>query len=320
MDEITLINQQLAVYIQEKRELEKLKTRLQKLAQERKYIQERMAFIASRLAEEKSDIERLNRRNKMRLLTPNEDQQAQYDKEVAEYEIVLEHRNQGLTMLSDLDIEERQIHQQIAHIGPIEEEYAKLVKLKERFLRHEGGETYLNLIESLENLKVDRKELQEAITVGGQLGKLLDRMSTKIEAHSVSEYAGEDIEKVFNVILGYLPRAQVAGKQFYKEVREAEERLGLICSHSPMIFLSLHRDFVIEQSAYKKVSLFKRALNNIFDEPYWEKRINTARDRLRKLNWTLQQVMEFLKAELTPIEETIKAAEARKKQMIENIQ
>ncbi|MEM6347053.1 MAG: hypothetical protein AAF927_24405 [Bacteroidota bacterium] len=320
MDEITLINQQLAVYIQEKRELDKLEARLQKLAQERQYIHERMAFIESRLAEEKADIERLDRRNKIRLLTPNEQQQAHYDKEVEEYETVLEHRNQGLTMLSDLDIEERQIQQKIAHIGPIQEEYIKLVKLRKQFLKREGGETYLTLIEKLENLKIDRKELQEAIKVGEHLQKILDRMSVKVEGRYDREEMPEKVEGIFNLILGYLPKAQAAAKQFYKELREAEERLGLICPHSLKIFLTLHRDFVVEQSGYKKASLFKRAMANIFDEPYWERRLNTARRRLRELRHTLEGAMQFLKTELQPIEAAIAQAIAEQKQMVEDIQ
>ena len=320
MDEITLINQQLAVYIQEKRELEKLEARLQKLAQERKYIQERMAFIETRLEEEKADVERLDRRNKIRLLTPNEQQQAHYDKEVNEYETVLEHRNQGLTMLSDIDMEERQIHQQIAHIGPIQEENAKLVKLKKQFLKREGGESYLTLVAKLENLKIDRKELQEAIRVGDHLQKILDRMSVKVESCYPEEEMPEKVESIFNLILGYLPKAQAAAKQFYKEVREAEERLGLICPHSLKMFLTLHRDFVVEQSGYKKVSLFKRAIANIFDEPYWERRLNTARDRLRELRHTLEGAMQFLQTELQPIETAIEQASAEQKKMVEDIQ
>lgn len=320
MDEITQINEQLAVYIQEKRELEKLQRRLIVLAEERKYIQERMAFIETRLAEEKADVDRLNIRQKIRLLTPNDQQQAHYNREVQEYETVLEHRNQGLTMLSDIEREEREISQHITHIGPIEEEYASLIKMKERLLRREGGESYLKLIEKLEHFKLDHREIKEAIAAGERLGQLLERMSKKVESHYIQERLAGGVEKVFNVLLGYLPRAQAAANQFCKEVREAEERIGICGTHSLKIFLNLHRDFVVEQSAHKKSAGLKRVLNTLFEEPYWEKRINTARDRLRKLRWTLSQIMQFLQSELKPIEEVIEQAQATQKQLLEKIQ
>ncbi|MFK7920954.1 MAG: hypothetical protein AB8H47_03310 [Bacteroidia bacterium] len=319
MDEITQVNEQLAVYIQEKRELDKLNRRLAQLALDRTSIEERMVFIKTRLAEEKADVDRLNKLQKIRLLTPNDRQEAQYDKEVQEYETVLEHRNQGLTMLSDIEIEERQIHQRIAHIGPIEEEYATLVKMKERLLRREGGDSYLNLIEKLENLKIDHKELQEAIAAGEHLSHLLERMSKKLENHYNSEYLPDNVEKLFNLILGYLPRAQVAANQFCKEVRDVEERLGICGTHSFQIFMTLHRDFVVEQSPYKKMPMIKRAFATLFEEPYWERRINTARNQLYKLRWALDKIMQFLTEEMTPTQQKIEQAKASKQQLIETI-
>lgn len=320
MDEITQVNEQLSVYIQEKRELNKLHARLKRLDADKTKIRVHMEFIKTRLAEEKADVDRLNKRQKIRLLTPNDRQQTQYDQEVHEYETVLEHRNQGLTMLSDIEIEERQINQRITHIGPIEEEYAELVKMKERLLRRDGAEPYLSLIESLENLKIDRKELQEAIASGKHLGKLLDRMCQKVEGPYNSDYLADDAEKIFNLILGYLPRAQTAGNQFYKEVRDVEERIGLKSPHPFEMFLTLHRDFVTEQSAYKKTSVVKRAFSQIVEESYWEKRLSTARTRLGKLRWTLDKTMQFLADEMAPVQSEIKKSEVNKKYLIEKIQ
>ncbi|MEL7342942.1 MAG: hypothetical protein AAGM67_20835, partial [Bacteroidota bacterium] len=212
------LNEQLRVYIREKREVEKLQRQLVRIAQQRKYIEERMKFVKGRLEEEKADVDRLLNRPIRRLLidSPPEETE-QYKKELAEYETVKEHYDQGLTMLADLDAEERQINLRLRHIGPVEEHYEEIMQLKERLLREKGMSAYIEICEQIEHRSLDLKELEEANNAGQRLLKILKHMSKLVENlfdGEIDDYANR---RTYNVVIGYLGQAQGLGLAFHKE-------------------------------------------------------------------------------------------------------
>lgn len=317
MIELAQLNDQLGVYIREKREVEKLQRQLIHIADQRRYIQERMKFIKGRLEEEKADVDRLQNRPIRRLLIDSSPQEtAQYQKELAEYETVKEHYDQGLTMLSDLDAEERQINLRLKHIGPVEEHYQELMELKERILRQKGMSSYVDICEQLENRRLDFKELEEARNVGVSLQKLIQHMKRLVDNLFDGEIDDYTNRRTYNTVLGYMRQAQKLGYSFHKEMQEAELRLSIEAPHPSEAFLKIYRDFVDEQIHYRNKPMVERMLGELI-ESHWNQRMRIARKSLQRYRANMTLNLNFLRAHLQTTQMQLQKLEVEKQRLIE---
>ncbi|WP_130808010.1 hypothetical protein [Senegalia massiliensis] len=311
---ITEINEEILVIKEKLRENKKLKS-LKKTIQEElgtKKIQQKE--LKKILEKERKDFEKLEDLSLSSiLLSLTGKKEEKLDKEKEEYIIAKLRYEDCIKQINELETQLDDTNQLLINYEEVDKRYEDLIKEKEELLIREGGNLgnkLKNKILNIDQLKVDMKELREAINAGKDALRSLNLVEEKL--NSARNWGTWDIlggglisnmakHSAINEANNIAKTAQVDLKKFKKELSDVNEftsiqvNLSSFASFADFFFDGILSDWFVQ-------SKIKDSLNNV-------------NEAMREI----EVIISDLNQNINKLENNLKELELKVKNILNNI-
>jgi DNA repair exonuclease SbcCD ATPase subunit len=311
---ITEINEEILVIKEKLRENKKLKS-LKKTIQEElgtKKIQQKE--LKKILEKERKDFEKLEDLSLSSiLLSLTGKKEEKLDKEKEEYIIAKLRYEDCIKQINELETQLDDTNQLLINYEEVDKRYEDLIKEKEELLIREGGNLgnkLKNKILNIDQLKVDMKELREAINAGKDALRSLNLVEEKL--NSARNWGTWDIlggglisnmakHSAINEANNIAKTAQVDLKKFKKELSDINEftsiqvNLSSFASFADFFFDGILSDWFVQ-------SKIKDSLNNV-------------NEAMREI----EVIISDLNQNINKLENNLKELELKVKNILNNI-
>lgn len=272
---LTEINEEILVIKEKLRENKKLKSLKKTIEEELETKKIQQKELKKILEKERKDFEKLEDLSLSSIfLSLTGKKEEKLDKEKEEYIIAKLRYEDCIKQINELETQLDDTNQLLINYEKVDKRYEDLIKEKEELLIREGGNLgneLKNKILNIDQLKVDMKELREAINAGKDALSSLDLVEEKL--NSARNWGTWDIlggglisnmakHSAINEANNIAKTAQVDLKKFKKELSDVNEftsiqvNLSSFASFADFFFDGILSDWFVQ-------SKIKDSLNNV---------------------------------------------------------
>lgn len=314
------LNEQLRVYIQEKREVERLRERQRQLAEEIRHNETLLYDLEIQLEKESRNLQSMAQKGFRHFAATLLGQKEQWmDEDAQRYFSRRQERDQRYTLISEARSEMAQLDRQLSHLGSVEAHYAELISLKERLLLDAQVGPYVIVLVTLENWRQDQREVQGIVAFTAKLKKLLELMIRRVGRAQIAEQQGQ--LAVHREILKVLED----WKTLYRGLLHLERKLKLLLAEvplelprSPSFYPKLFGHFVDTQVEVPEPRRWKRMVPGAMTA-YWHLRGEKAFYSLQTYAQELKACLHALRESEAVLTRKMEVGEQERQHLLESL-
>nr|WP_300005856.1 hypothetical protein [Tissierella sp.] len=309
---LTYINREILDIKEKLREYHKLKSLSQAKTEELRRRKLQMENLKNILDKERKDVEKLEGLSMSSIFSNLlGNKYEKIDKEKEEYLLAKLKFEDAREEINKLEKEVNSLNSSLEDYKDIDRKYEKLIREKEELIIKEGGVQGIrlkNLIMNIEELKIDIKEVKEAIVAGEKTLNSLKGVKEKLQSakswgtwdmlgggliSNIGKHSAiDDANKIAKDVQDNL-------SSFKKELSDVNE----------------FTDIQVNLSSFASFADF--FLDGIFADWFVQTKINNSLDNVKEAIKKIQDIVNDLRKNLTKLEEDAKDTEAEFKKFLE---
>jgi hypothetical protein len=318
------INEHLRVYVEEKRQVQRLRNQRQMLLLQIQHYEAVFAKQTASLKREGAAIDAWERKSLrwfFATLAGNREKRQEAEKQRFLY---LRHRrDESYTLVTEARAEVGQIDQQLAHIGSVEDHYAELINLKEKLLLDHKTGPYVQHLEMLEDFRQDQKELHRTIAFCQKLNQLLTNMREQaVSMQAPYKYLQRRNnflrERSLRSILGDWKTLHKGLVHLNRKLVGLQQEIGIKLPRKPGFYAKLFDHFVRKQLEVPAPTGFSRLIPGRTDR-YWDERVELAALSLQTYQEEISALLKGLREQAKQLDRLLREAEQKRLQLLEEL-